>query len=408
MNVWIINPYGSLPEEGWRTYRSTMIANALVKSGHHVVQFISNFEHRSKTFRTESYEIRDINPSYKIHIIPTSSYSSHISFDRIKYERSFGKYLLSLVDLDSPDVVILAEPAICYFNIIIKWIKVDLKAKLVIDLIDIWPELFHLLFPKELDLLAKVIFSPLYFWRKRLYRQADGLIAVSQNYQHIGLKIKPFEKLKTDVVYWSIPKSELSNKISSTNDVIANMIKFKHEDEVWCIYAGTLGENYDVHSIMEAGKRLSKKYHSTKFKLLVAGDGPMSEYCRKNSDGITVVFLARLNSLDLEEVFKKCDLALSTYKGRSTVSMPIKAFDYLAFGLPLINSLGRDLGHFVEKYNVGINYVPESVEALFIAICKIVDDENLRDEMRKNAFHLSESFSEDKQYAKFVSVVENV
>lgn len=91
MNVWIINPYGTLPDESWRTYRSTMIANALVKAGHSVVQFISNFEHRSKRYRFDKYTVRNFGPGYTVHVIPTSSYRSHISLARIKYERSFAK-----------------------------------------------------------------------------------------------------------------------------------------------------------------------------------------------------------------------------------------------------------------------------------------------------------------------------
>ncbi|MBM3349747.1 MAG: hypothetical protein FJY58_08650 [Betaproteobacteria bacterium] len=33
MKTWIVNPYGTLPGEGWRDYRSQMLAQALVALG---------------------------------------------------------------------------------------------------------------------------------------------------------------------------------------------------------------------------------------------------------------------------------------------------------------------------------------------------------------------------------------
>src|SRR5687768_10164735 len=96
--VWIINPYGSLPSESLATYRATMLAESLVENGYDVTQYISNFEHRSKTFRTTGFQTLKINTNYTIHIIPSNKYSSHISLERIKYERTFGKNLLKTVD----------------------------------------------------------------------------------------------------------------------------------------------------------------------------------------------------------------------------------------------------------------------------------------------------------------------
>lgn len=409
MNVWIINPYGSLPDESWRTYRSTMIANSLQKKGHNVVQFISNFEHRSKTYRTDNYSLKTYGNQYTIHIIPSRSYETHISLDRIKYERSFGKNVIKYgICLEKPDVVILAEPAICYYDTLLHWLKNDLKTKVVIDLIDIWPELFHLLVPKRVDFLARLALSPLYYWRKRLYRNADGIVAVSKNYLDIAKNITPFKEGMSDVVYWSIPSSELKRNDELQNHTISEFIAKKNDNEVWCIYAGTLGENYDIKSIIEAANLVKSKYNSSKFKLFIAGDGPLSSFCRENCDDSSLFFLGRLSSTELAALFKYCDFALSTYKGRSTVSMPIKAFDYFAFGLPIINSLGRDLGDFVTSREVGINYKAENVEDLYKAMLELIENRVKRLNMKDNALKLSLEFSEEKQYLKFINVIENV
>jgi hypothetical protein len=51
--IWIVNPYGTLPSEGWRDYRSYMLAKALANRGYQVLWWISDFEHRSKTRRLQ-------------------------------------------------------------------------------------------------------------------------------------------------------------------------------------------------------------------------------------------------------------------------------------------------------------------------------------------------------------------
>ena len=83
MKVWVINPYGNIPGEGWRTYRTTLIANAFVANGHQVVSWVSNIQHRSKQKRTETWKDIQVNPNYLIKIVPSTGYLGHISLARI-------------------------------------------------------------------------------------------------------------------------------------------------------------------------------------------------------------------------------------------------------------------------------------------------------------------------------------
>ena len=42
--VWIVNPYGALPTEGWLEYRSFKLARELISRGFEVTIWISKFE----------------------------------------------------------------------------------------------------------------------------------------------------------------------------------------------------------------------------------------------------------------------------------------------------------------------------------------------------------------------------
>jgi hypothetical protein len=94
MNIWLIYPYGTLPGEGFRPDRPNMIAEALSNSGHNVTWWCSNFEHRTKKFRTDDWLEINLSRLQKTILVPTTGYEKNISFDRIKSENELLKEFL--------------------------------------------------------------------------------------------------------------------------------------------------------------------------------------------------------------------------------------------------------------------------------------------------------------------------
>jgi len=171
---------------------------------------------------------------------------------------------------------------------------------------------------------------------------------------------------------------------------------------------GHAGRNYDIRSIIETAGRLTHDLKSQKkLKFIIAGDGPLKGLCAQSVTD-SFVFLGRLAAADLTFLYRHCDVALATYKGESTVAMPIKAFDYLRFGLPIVNSLGRDIGAFVRERQVGMNYDSRSAASLYEAISRLTCDEAFRKRCSMNARVLAREFDSDKQYNKFVSVLQRL
>ncbi|MEJ5994842.1 glycosyltransferase [Pedobacter sp. Du54] len=410
MKIWIINPYGNIPGEGWRTYRTTLIANAFVENGHQVVSWVSNIQHRSKERRAETWKDVQVNPNYLIKIVPSVPYSSHISFARIQYERTYAKNLreraLGLGEwrnahLDEPDLIILAEPALFLSDIILDVVK-QKKCKLLVDIIDLWPELFSILLPKRFTFIDKILFFPLYYRRRQLLKKADGIIAVAKDYLKLALKANP--QVPNDVVYWGLEVSEV--KSLTSNAFVSPLLQQlqKQENEIWVVYAGTLGPNYDIKTIVACAKLLAKT--APHVKIIVAGDGPLRNLVSHSQANL--IYVGSLTSADVSLLYTKCDMALSSYVGASTVSMPIKAYDYLASGLPLINSLGRDLGTFVVQEVVGLPYLAEDVNSMAASILTLATDSELRHKMGGNALALSDQFDAKIQYQKVVQVAEQI
>jgi glycosyltransferase involved in cell wall biosynthesis len=408
MTVWIVNPYGNLPGEGWRAYRETLLGEALAAQGHEVVWWVSNFEHRSKTFRTESWQDIAVTDRFVIRVVPSSSYSAHISLDRIRYERKYAHNLRDrvLADGQNPDVIVLAEPAPFTSGIIMEVVRAT-EARLVVDIIDLWPELFALALPRGLRAWSRFIFSPLVWRRAWLFRQADAFLAVSKDY--LALAQSHADKVPATVVYLSLDLRTFRGP--DRLDVRTSLpgLPSKLPNEIWGIYAGTLGDNYDLRTIMACAEQIQAV--GLPIRIMIAGEGPLRAYVEGTirDRGLTsTLYLGSLHMDDLRELYDQCDFALSTYVTESTVSMPVKAFDYLAAGLPIINSLGRDLGALVAQERVGLQYKPEDAEDLFKAVTMMAQDSNLRQMARDNALRVAQSFDTSVQYQKAVALIENL
>ena len=127
---------------------------------------------------------------------------------------------------------------------------------------------------------------------------------------------------------------------------------------------------------------------------------------RKSLKNIVVV--ETLGAEAVTRLYGVCEIALSTYLAGSTVSMPLKAYDYLAAGLPVVNSLDREFGSIVREKNIGLQYTPQDPISLSNAIQQLVENPALRAKMSDNARRLAPSFDEAVQHRKFVDIIDQV
>lgn len=85
MHIWIINPYGNLPGEVWSPYRSTLLAEILVKNGRQVIWRVFNFGHRPKKFRIGTENERTISEGFKLRPMPPPAWMLPINPPKFLY-----------------------------------------------------------------------------------------------------------------------------------------------------------------------------------------------------------------------------------------------------------------------------------------------------------------------------------
>ena len=395
MNVWIINPYGNLPGENWRSHRSWLVSKAFAGSGHQVTYWISNIDHRSKEVRKIESNLID---SVKIEIIESTLYNRHISLKRILFERNFIRGFRLIADeiVVKPDLIIIGEPSLFLSFNFVNFVR-NYDIKFVIDVVDLWPELFVVALPDFLKSFHKIIFYPFYLKRRWFLRQCNGLIASCKMYLNLAKVINP--NVASHLSYLGVDISKF--KVSTSNECI--------ESNFNLIYAGTLGKNYDIELILEVAKKIN--FTDPNIHFYIAGDGDMQLFLKESivNDRLTnVTYLGMINPDELLYYYHKCQIALCTYSKDSTVAMPIKAFDYFAAGLPMLNSLGFDLGDFIKEYDLGLNYNAGDAMDLFEKILYLKDNVLIIDKMKDNCISFSRQFDESRIYSDYVKFCVNV
>jgi len=401
-DIWLFNPYGPIPGEAWRDYRFTLLAETLAAEGHRVIWWTAAYSHHFKRQRSRTWKDIEIAPHFIVRLVPTPGYQRHIGLGRVWFEIVFAiRAYLRARTLPPPRVIIATDPPQA-IGLLGAALAKRHHAKLVIDVMDLWPELFALIFPKPLRRLAPFIFWPLYALRRRSFRHADALTALCETYLRVAARDAASGETPTRTIYNGIRMSNLRKQIDHPKSV---ELPERRENEVWAIYAGTLGDNYDIPTLLEAMKLAGQS--CVPLHLFIAGDGPLARKvaaaARRSERNIT--YLGKLDSESLAAYYAQCEIGVCAYGAGSNVAMPDKAYDYMAAGLAIVNSLPGELAAVLDEQDAGIFYEAGNHYSLASVLEHLAYRPHVCERLGANAFAAAHLFDRDTQYAKFLEVV---
>lgn len=411
MKIWLIDPYCTIPGEGWRHSRYTMIGEEMARRGHKVVWWTATFSHQFKCFRGEGWTWMDVADGFRIKFVPATSYARNISFSRLAFEASFSLRLYRrLRSSVPPDCIIAREPS-QFGSCAGVQLARRFQKPVIIDVFDLWPELFVVALPRRLRSLGKVLFAPLYWLRRYNLKHADGCVAVCNSYlTWVQSRVPEIKGIPCNVIFIGVDVEGLrgGENVLSTRPMAQQRVG-KPQDEVWVIYAGTLGEHYDILTLIKAACLL--KTRGMKVRIYIAGDGPgrsamIRQIQRQHLDNVN--YLGVLGSTDLWAQYRVCDMAICPYSGESTVAIPVKVYDYFAAGLPVINSLQGELALLIRNNRAGLQYVGGDCESMAEAVEKMALNPTDLREMSANSYDIAMKFDKALQYGRLGDFVETV
>ena len=308
--------------------------------------------------------------------------------------------------MSPPALVIFYESPFC-FGLAGYFLGRYHRAKMIFDQVDLWPEVVETALPRALCFLLYPLLFATYYTRAKIYSRLDASFALATPYleaMHMaapvlrqrpscvaynGIDVRCFRAaMRTEVAHWSYID--------------------KPEGEVWAVFAGSLGETYDIRAILSAGALLESDRAA--IRIFIAGDGPLrGEVAGFASKSCGVVsYLGKLTPDALAGFYSLCDVGLCAYSARSNVEMPDKIYDYTAAGLAVVNSLEGEVASVVSLNCIGLQYDAGDARGLATRLEGIACDKQRLKEMRRRSFELGAVFDCNVQVAKVATLVDLV
>ena len=402
--VLLINGFVYLPGEGG--YKRTLyLFNMMRKMGYQVTLLTSDFNHYAKKVR-DVKKFRETYPDFNdIEIVHIPPYTKNVSIGRWKSGNVWAKNVYGWLQdhYQNYDIVYANMPDISTI-LKIKDLVHNNGLKLVVDVRDLWPEVFGVLLKKEW--LYKICTFPVMKQADRCYAAADELIAVSNEYLQRGLSVNDKAHNRTAVYIGAT-----FDRFYAGIDKYASQIE-KKAGETWVTYAGTMGSTYDLYTVLDAAKKLKDTGHEhIIFKIL--GQGPESDglkqYASEKRIG-NVDFVGFVEYEKMAAYLSKSDMAINSVKRRAPQSIINKVADYFAAGIPCLNgSLCQEMRQLITDYQAGLNFEPEDIDSLVNAVLAVDSDKEKAKIFGENAKRLAkEKFDRSVTYHYIIKMLDSM
>ena len=184
MNIFFICPYGALPYENWSDYRYTILGKKLSEQNHKVCWLASSFSHHSKKQRYLENDKFNVDSNFSIKLINTSEYKSNISFKRVFFEFIYSKRVIKFLENEKNkiDMIIVCGLNFTYQRAACNY-AYKKKIPIIIDVLDLYPEVFMNIFPDFLKTFINFLFKPFYWLRANDFKKLNGAVFCTKSFK---------------------------------------------------------------------------------------------------------------------------------------------------------------------------------------------------------------------------------
>ena len=347
----------------------------LKEQGCEVTWIFSDFDHR---------ELKNVKRQKTdhvfLHMVP---YSGNLSPNRIRSIRKFAVEVEKYLTGQKADLLYFMIPANSFVQAAAR-MKKRTGAKVIFDIIDLWPESLPLAHVEKL--------LPVYAWkqlRDRYIGCADVIFTECGLYR----ELIRLPKEKTHTLYWF--REETGSGCEADGSVMtgqgqesgctgmtgqgqesgcSGMNDAAGDGCLHIAYLGAINNIIDIEGISKLLQLLQKERPVV---VEVIGYGKRKDNFLRALDEIGVQsedYGAVFDEQEKAEIFRRCSFGLNMMVPQVRVGLTMKSLDYLAAGLPLLNNIKGDTQELIEEYDAGINIPREDMETVIPEILAMADD----------------------------------
>lgn len=266
---------------------------------------------------------------------------------------------------------------------------------------------FH--FCEGAPLINWIVYYPI---EKSLAHYTDCLITINEEDYKRAVKCR-FKAKRITHVHGVGVNTERYKPIQETRKLeIRNSFGYK-PNEFLMFYAAEFNKNKNQQFLVQALALLKEEVPHA--KLLLAGDGPLQEYCRELAERLGVAgmvdFLGYRN--DIDQLLPMCDMAVAS---SFREGMPVNIMEAMAAGLPVVATDNRGHRELVRHNENGWIVEPNDIHGMSERIKALCHNQHLKiqlglsgREMMERKFAIQKVLKEKSYiYSDFMREMEEV
>src|SRR5947207_2212329 len=191
MNVWVVKTSEMLATDNGngRLLRSGLVAHMLDARGHTVTWWMSTFDHANRRSRAQQDTTVPFGARGAIRMIKSPGYRESVSLARICDHAIWGRaFRRAIASAPLPDIIFCAYPTIEAAATCVRFGQQH-AVPVVLDLRDMWPDIFSEFAPTALKPLAYGVLWPWRAHARAALSRATALFAITDEFLSWGLKL---------------------------------------------------------------------------------------------------------------------------------------------------------------------------------------------------------------------------
>lgn len=414
MNVWYLDTGDITPLDtsGLRLRRGGILTKVLSESGHNVLWWTSDFRHNTKSFQFGRDVKMEIIPGYFIRFIHGPGYKNNISLQRLTDHHFVArKFYIEALGEKSPDIIISSCPTLDMSAAAVKYGKLR-HIPVVLDIRDLWPDVFMEAFPKLLRPFAWPLLFPYERMAKNACKGATAILGHAPAFVEWGAK--KGKRMRTEMDR-DFPFGY--EKITLTSEEDKEMAQYWNSLGVCtdgsvpiCCFLGGIGHQTDFDIVHEAVEKIINK---NKIQFVFCGEGPKQTEVKTMFKLLPeAIFPGWVSAKQIWKLMTISSFALVPYKdnaGGFSITLSNKMIEYMAGGLPILSSIDHGyLADLINEFKMGITYGGNS-DRLANAIIELLEHPDRQLTMANNSRKLFEKkFRAEVVYSDYVKHLESI
>lgn len=382
----IVTHFEPIPTETEaRPMRAGLLAAALADRGHDVTWWTPDFDHYLKRHRTGGDADIAAAPGLRIRLLKSLGYRRHVGLRRLLHHRRLAdRWRRQVVAEPRPDLLLSGWPTPEFAAAVVDEGR-RLGVPAVVDIRDLWPDLWLDVLPGPLRPAGRLALAPYVRAGRQALRGATAIVGVTDEYVNWGLRRAGRARTELDRAFaFRFRPRPLDDEGRAAALAALADRGWRPDDRLQLVFAGAFGRTYGLDLVLDAAKEVDRiAPGAVRFVLCGSGDRWI-EIERRARDLDSVLVLPRVGVAELSAIYERSDLGIAPYDDIENFrrNVPNKIDEYLGVGLPVVAGVGGLIADLIDREGVGARYAPDDPTSLARLAADLASDRTALAAMR--------------------------